>query len=334
MNGLNEFFLTKLEWTWHLEYAALILIIAAVLALILLITLIVVAVRHGKNKREKAALNARITELENGAPAQNSAYDGAYDEEAIRSELRAEMEPAMRSELTAQLEPAIRRQVEDEYASILTTVQNDTEDGAAAAQEIARLNGENSAATQEITRLNAALAEQEKRIDDLNNALNRASSAHKGDTEDLFRTINDLTAKNKQLQNDVNILRAENSQLKTQARKEAVLSQARQKPAAPVVKKSEEPRTPVKKPAVKEPVVEEDDEDEYDNEFGDKNSLVKVTLKFDRIKQNWVIYRSDTDRAYRRLGTKQDALPVAKDLARRLHAQLVIHKKDGKFQKA
>ena len=48
---------------------------------------------------------------------------------------------------------------------------------------------------------------------------------------------------------------------------------------------------------------------------------------------NWVILRSDTDRTYRRVATKQEGLPVAKDLARRLHAQLVVHKKDGKFQK-
>ena len=46
----------------------------------------------------------------------------------------------------------------------------------------------------------------------------------------------------------------------------------------------------------------------------------------------WIILRSDTDRTYRRLATKQEALVVAKDLARRLHAQLVVHKKDGKFQ--
>ena len=47
----------------------------------------------------------------------------------------------------------------------------------------------------------------------------------------------------------------------------------------------------------------------------------------------WIILRSDTDRTYRRLATKQEALVVAKDLARRLHAQLVVHKKDGKFQR-
>ena len=58
-----------------------------------------------------------------------------------------------------------------------------------------------------------------------------------------------------------------------------------------------------------------------------------MTLKYDRTKANWVIYRSDTTRAHRRTATKQEALTLAKDLAKRLHAQLVVHKKDGKFQK-
>jgi len=76
----------------------------------------------------------------------------------------------------------------------------------------------------------------------------------------------------------------------------------------------------------------EDEYDEYYDDYGDETSAIKVTLKFDRVKNNWVILRTDTDRAYRRLSTKQEALMIAKDLARRLHAQLVVHKKDGKFQ--
>lgn len=74
-----------------------------------------------------------------------------------------------------------------------------------------------------------------------------------------------------------------------------------------------------------------DDDDEYDNEFGDENSAVKVTLKFDEEKGDWVIERSDMTRAYRRIATKAEALPVARDLAKRLEAQLIVHNKDGKL---
>lgn len=323
MNALDKLFIEKLGWLWVVEYSTLFFVLAAAVTLILLITLIIVAARHGKNKREKARLNARIAELENAPAPVADSGEYYFDENAERERLRAELEPQIRS----QAEEEIRRQVEDEYASIITSNTGVESDAA------------NTAAEQEIARLNATVAAQEKRIDELNNALLQSSTAHEGDSEDLFNTINELTAKNKQLQNDVNILRAENSQLKTQAKKEAVLMQARQKqPVA--VPKAEEKRQPVKPAAAKKPPVKEqpaieddDDEDEYDNEFGDENSAVKVTLKFDRVKSTWVIYRSDTERAYRRLGTKQDALPVAKDLARRLHAQLVVHKKDGKFQR-
>ncbi|MDE7164711.1 MAG: DUF2188 domain-containing protein, partial [Clostridiales bacterium] len=72
-------------------------------------------------------------------------------------------------------------------------------------------------------------------------------------------------------------------------------------------------------------------DDEYDNEFGDENSAIKVTLKFDEEKNDWVIDRSDSNRAYRRLATKAEALPIARDLAKRLQAQLIVHNKDGKL---
>ena len=91
-------------------------------------------------------------------------------------------------------------------------------------------------------------------------------------------------------------------------------------------------RTAKKPASVREPEYDDDDDDEYYDDYGDASSAIKVTLKYDRIKMNWVILRSDTDRTYRRVATKQEGLPVAKDLARRLHAQLVVHKKDGKFQ--
>ena len=70
---------------------------------------------------------------------------------------------------------------------------------------------------------------------------------------------------------------------------------------------------------------------EVDNEFGNDDSEIKVTLKYDEKKEDWVISRSDMTRAYKRCATKAEALPVARDLAKRLQAQLIVHNKDGKL---
>ncbi len=146
-----------------------------------------------------------------------------------------------------------------------------------------------------------------------------AEKAYRAETEarinDLYRTINELNQTNRDQADEINLLKAENAQIKAQALQQRIAAAADK---------------PEKTAA---PGDEEDDEyDEYFDDYGDENSAVKVTLKFDRMRNAWIILRSDTDRTYRRLATKQEALVVAKDLARRLHAQLVVHKKDGKFQ--
>lgn len=145
-----------------------------------------------------------------------------------------------------------------------------------------------------------------------------AEKAYRAETEarinDLYRTINELNQTNRDQADEINLLKAENAQIKAQALQQRIA-------AADKTEKTAAPDD------------EEDDEyDEYFDDYGDENSAVKVTLKFDRMRNAWIILRSDTDRTYRRLATKQEALVVAKDLARRLHAQLVVHKKDGKFQ--
>ena len=164
----------------------------------------------------------------------------------------------------------------------------------------------NDRAAQQIAKLNDELRQKDARIAEL-----EKSSERKVDNDELFKTISDLNRSNKELQDDVNKLKAETAR----------------------ATESRAART-AKKPAnVREPEYDDDDDDEYYDDYGDASSAIKVTLKYDRIKMNWVILRSDTDRTYRRVATKQEGLPVAKDLARRLHAQLVVHKKDGKFQK-
>ncbi|MCH5164828.1 MAG: DUF2188 domain-containing protein [Clostridiales bacterium] len=296
MSALDELFYITLGWTWVLEYASLIIIIAAALLLILLITFIIVAVRHSKNKKKIANLEAQLA---SGQNEQDSTDSGE-----LRNQIRQE------------LEPIIREQVEREYAMNHPVASDQSNDQSA----------------QQIAQLNQVIREKEARIDELGAALNNANNAHHTDNNELYRTINDLNRSNKELQNDINILKAENAQLKSNAT-QAQQTQQRATATAATPEKKTTARVKKPDPIVQIANLDDDDEEEYDNEFGDETSAVKVTLKYDRTKMNWVIYRSDTTRAYRRLATKQEGLLVAKDLARRLHAQLVVHKKDGKFQK-
>lgn len=318
MDALNEWALKNLG-AWVVDYATLFLIIAVALAVILILTFIIVACCHAKNKKRINALRVQNKRLA-------SESGGEADNGELRAQVRAE------------IEPIIREQVEREYAANAAAAQ----DGSAA-QRIAELEDEN--------------LEKQNRINALSAALEQSNSANKSNDSDLYRTINELNQTNKELENEINKLKAENAQMKAQSLQKqldeatraasANTSSAnnsattrptptRTAPTRPAAQtQSAEPQRTVvkKKPVVETPPDDDDDDDEYYDDYGDETSAVKVTLKFDRVKNNWVILRTDTDRAYRRLATKQEALVVAKDLARRLHAQLVVHKKDGKFQK-
>lgn len=174
-----------------------------------------------------------------------------------------------------------------------------------------------------IAELNNSVAEKDRQIAALNAALqNNVGANNSAETE---KAMSDLSQTNKELREELNAMRMENASLRTQIHSTPAPAPAEQ----PARVKRQEPAVST----VEDYADEEDEEDEYDDEYGDENSDVKVTLKYDRIKMNWVIYRSDTTRAYRRFTTKQEALVIAKDLARRLHAPLVVHKRDGKFQK-
>lgn len=228
--------------------------------------------------------------------------------------------------LTAGTEPTdeqklrdeVRAEVEKEHASDTKTV----EEARAAADASSRYNDELRGTIAERDKTIDELKEQnsvlQARIDELGSMLGQANSNAGQVNNDLYRRINELNQTNKELENENNLLKAENAQIKATA--------LQQQLAANNARATE--------PASTGAEVDEDDEyDEYYDDYGDSNSLVKVTVKFDRVKNNWVVLRSDTDRTYRRLSTKQEALVIAKDLAKRLHAQLVVHKKDGKFQK-
>ena len=68
-------------------------------------------------------------------------------------------------------------------------------------------------------------------------------------------------------------------------------------------------------------------------EISQKGGNVKFTVLYDRAKDSWVIKRNGTDRAVRRVDTKEEALFIARQLCKKYDAKLVVHKKDGKFQK-
>lgn len=212
-------------------------------------------------------------------------------------------------------------------------------------------NAENGATNdaekdQAIASLTAEVNNKQKTIDELELKLKNAES-NAGDAQnDLYRQLNELNQENKELESENNRLKAENAQIKAQALQQQIAETnrpARSREKAETTATADKPvqraKTVKQKEPEPEPIeteTEEDEDNEYDeyyDDYGDENSAVKVTVKFDRPKNNWVVLRSDTEKTYRRLGTKQEALIVGKDLARRLHAQLVVHKKDGKFQK-
>ncbi|MDE6586312.1 MAG: DUF2188 domain-containing protein, partial [Clostridia bacterium] len=235
----------------------------------------------------------------------------------------------------------IEQQVREEvYAEMQAGGQKEVGDGASSA-EVERLNGRIAGLQSAIEQQNTELAAKQARIDELTEILNNAytSAPQNGeDTAELQRTVEEYRGIIKDKDNEINLLKAENSQIKAQAlqkqladrdRKDKEKEKEKAKPAAATTT-----RQAAKPEPQKQATADEDDEyDEYYDDYGDESSAVKVTLKFDRAKNSWIILRSDTDRTYRRMATKQDALVVAKDLAKRLHAQLVVHKKDGKFQK-
>lgn len=60
---------------------------------------------------------------------------------------------------------------------------------------------------------------------------------------------------------------------------------------------------------------------------------IKFIVVYDRAKDSWVIKKDGATRATRRVDTKEEAMQIARELVRKYNAKLVVHKKDGKFQK-
>ena len=59
----------------------------------------------------------------------------------------------------------------------------------------------------------------------------------------------------------------------------------------------------------------------------------RYRVVYDKENKNWIVRVDGGKRASRRCATKEEALKVAKDLAKKKDADLSVHKKNGKFQK-
>lgn len=95
------------------------------------------------------------------------------------------------------------------------------------------------------------------------------------------------------------------------------------------VRKIQEPQK-VAAPVVKQAVrVEKFD----DVETMSNNASIKFRILFDRAGNSWVIKKDGSDRVVRRLATKEEAMVTARSLCKKHNAELVVHKKDGKFQR-
>ena len=72
---------------------------------------------------------------------------------------------------------------------------------------------------------------------------------------------------------------------------------------------------------------------ENKTEISKKEKLNRYRVTYDKDRQNWVVKMDGATRASKRCSTKEEALKVAKELAKKKDSKLSVHKKDGKFQK-
>ena len=353
MNELNEKLPAALV-EFVVNYMFIVLLAAAVLVLLVLIFIICLAVNSSKHKKKMAELEEQYNQnLEHAvqearaqgeeAAIEKIKQDGGaiVNADAELTERCNQMSAAIDDlnhdvlekqnkidELTAALEKAKKG-----GAHVVAESSRESE-YAEAIEEWEKANNELEAENTELKQKYSIIEAENKRLE------NEIKLRVKNSDSSNDRLLNEnltLTRENAKLKTENERLAADNESLKDSgltknqsAPKKSAAKSASKSSVAPTVKIVTKNAA---KPAAKVEPAEDDDEDEVYDEFGDENSTVKVKIKYDRDKGNWVITRSDSDRTYRRVTTKQEALSLGKDLARRLQAQLVVHKKDGKFQK-
>ena len=88
--------------------------------------------------------------------------------------------------------------------------------------------------------------------------------------------------------------------------------------------KKEEPKEEENKKEVKEEIKEEPKE---------KHTKQRYIVTYDKEAKQWVVKKTDSQRASRRCKTKAEALEIAERLSESQELSLTVKKKDGKFQK-
>ena len=120
-----------------------------------------------------------------------------------------------------------------------------------------------------------------------------------------------------------------------------------EEPKKEVKKQQEVKETKKKKETKNQEKIEEETKEKKQMKKEEKKPVKKVEPKkveekkesetyrvvYDKEQKNWIVKIDGGERASRRCATKEEALKVAKDLAKKKDADLSVHKKNGKFQK-
>ncbi|MBQ4049367.1 MAG: DUF2188 domain-containing protein [Clostridia bacterium] len=121
----------------------------------------------------------------------------------------------------------------------------------------------------------------------------------------------------------------------TQKRGEAQKADKSEKSDKPVEspnnKPTEKTNKPVEKTAPQSPVTEAETEEKTEGAV--RESAVRYRVIFDKNTHTWIIKKDNAKRVIRRVRTKEEAMRIAKELSKNQETALVVHKKDGKFQK-
>ena len=73
--------------------------------------------------------------------------------------------------------------------------------------------------------------------------------------------------------------------------------------------------------------------DEPKNATPTKRRTISYRILYDRETRTWEVRKDNAKRVIRRVRTKREALEIAQELSQKQDLNLVVHKKDGKFQK-
>lgn len=82
--------------------------------------------------------------------------------------------------------------------------------------------------------------------------------------------------------------------------------------------------------------IEEPQEEKHEEQKSttpQKHKTVSYRILYDRETKTWEVRKDNAKRVIRRVRTKREALEIAQELCQRQDLNLVVHKKDGKFQR-